>query len=129
MLSDQIVREIVDGTRAALGDKLLSIVLYGSVARGDDGPESDVDIALLVRPELTPEERRAVLFFFSDLWMRTDLFFSPVDIDQNKYDDWVNIVPLYQNIKNEGVVLWNASQTGLPSGEWKKRGKLSSMPA
>ncbi|MBI5883860.1 MAG: nucleotidyltransferase domain-containing protein [Elusimicrobia bacterium] len=31
-----------------LGDSLVSIILYGSVARGDSGPDSDLDILVVV---------------------------------------------------------------------------------
>ena len=33
--------------RAALGDRVDAIVLYGSVARGDAGPDSDVDVLIV----------------------------------------------------------------------------------
>ncbi len=36
-----------------LGDQIVSIVLYGSVARGEAGPESDIDL-LLVLEEASP---------------------------------------------------------------------------
>ena len=109
MLSEQIIHDIVNGTRQLLGDKLRSVVLYGSAARGDNRADSDVDIALLVNPELTREERSALFSFFSDLWMRTDLFFSPIDIEKNKYDTWGDVLPFYQNIRKEGIILWNAA--------------------
>src|SRR5258708_4543244 len=36
-------------TRGAYGDSLLKIVLFGSRARGDAGPGSDVDLAVVLR--------------------------------------------------------------------------------
>ena len=109
MLSEQVIHDVVGGARKTLGDKLSSVVLFGSVARGDAQPESDVDLALLVNRELTREERSEMLSFFSDLWMRTDLFFAPIDIEVGKFESWGHVLPLYQNIRREGIVLWNAA--------------------
>ena len=109
MLPKQMVNSIVKGTRKIVGNKLVSIVLYGSFARGDDEAESDIDLALFISSPLSREEDHALVAFFSDLWMDTDLFFSPLDIEQKKFDQWVNILPFYQNIKNEGIVLWKAA--------------------
>ena len=35
-----------------------SVVLYGSVARGEQGPESDYDVLILVDAPLTRQEER-----------------------------------------------------------------------
>lgn len=42
------VEEFVSRTRAALGENLLDVRLFGSRARGDSQPDSDIDIALIV---------------------------------------------------------------------------------
>ena len=109
MLSEQIIHDVVGGAQKTLGDNLNAVVLFGSVARGDAQPESDVDVALLVNRELTKEERSEMLSFFSDLWMRTDLFFAPIDIEASKFEAWGDVLPFYQNIRREGIVLWNAA--------------------
>lgn len=109
MLTEQIIRDIVKGTKDILGNNLVSVILFGSVARGENEPDSDVDIALLVDQELTKEERTKLFSFFSDLWMCTDLFFSPIDIEKAKYETWNDILPFYQNIRKEGIVLWKAA--------------------
>lgn len=40
---------IVDLLKAGLKDKLVSVVLYGSVARGEAGEGSDIDLLIVVR--------------------------------------------------------------------------------
>ena len=44
LLLDRFVRLV----RETLGDRVISIVLYGSVARGTAGPKSDVDVLLVL---------------------------------------------------------------------------------
>ncbi len=49
--SDPLIRRCAEAIRKAYGPRLAGIVLYGSVARGDDGPESDVDLLVLLDEE------------------------------------------------------------------------------
>ena len=109
MLSNQITADIVDKMRGVFGDKLLSVALFGSVARGDDTPASDVDIALFLRGPMEEPEMNAMLSRFTDMDLKYDRFFSPIDIQQKKYDEWVDVLPFYRNIREEGIVLWKAS--------------------
>ena len=109
-LPENITSEIVEGMRSILGEKLQSVVLYGSVARGDDGPESDVDIALFVREPMTRELIQQVNSYMTDINWNYDRFLSVIDIDQSKYERWIGVLPFYQNIEKDGIVLWKASQ-------------------
>src|SRR3954471_9946896 len=48
---------ILDGARSAaesVGPGLVALWLFGSVARGEDGAESDLDLALVAEPEALP---------------------------------------------------------------------------
>lgn len=46
---DPVLRAAVQAVRAHYGDRVESIVLFGSRARGDHGPESDYDVAVFLR--------------------------------------------------------------------------------
>ena len=45
MFTDEIKEELINGLLEILDDKIESIILYGSVARGDSTAESDIDIS------------------------------------------------------------------------------------
>jgi predicted nucleotidyltransferase len=44
-----ILRELKRSLESVLGDKLVSMVLFGSMARGDYHDKSDMDVAVIVR--------------------------------------------------------------------------------
>jgi hypothetical protein len=61
---ERVVQAVVEACRAVFGDRLVSAVLFGSVARRTPRPDSDVDMLLVVDP-LAPwpaggDELRAV---------------------------------------------------------------------
>jgi predicted nucleotidyltransferase len=53
--------ELVQGLREALGDELVGVYLHGSLALGCFNPAlSDIDLLVITRRPLTPEQRQAV---------------------------------------------------------------------
>lgn len=44
---DRVLAEFVEGLRGVYGDRLITVALFGSRARGDDRPESDVDLLVI----------------------------------------------------------------------------------
>ncbi len=53
---DQIARDIINATVAAVAPE--RIVLFGSRARGDAGPDSDLDLLVVARDSFTPQHTR-----------------------------------------------------------------------
>ncbi len=45
-----LIESLADETQAFYGSRLVSIVLFGSTARGTPGPESDVDVLIVADP-------------------------------------------------------------------------------
>ena len=105
----QVISELVDGILSALQGQVNRIILYGSVARGTESDDSDVDIAVFVPTKLdrTVEDRLSDIIV--DLNLKYDKVFSVIDIDETVYRKWRNVTPFYQNVDREGIVLWTAA--------------------
>ena len=103
------VPEFVDGILNALRGDVIRIVLYGSVARGTQTKDSDIDIALFVPKRLDQETEERLSDFIVDMNLKYDKVFSVIDIDDAVYRKWRGITPFYQNVDKEGIVLWEAA--------------------
>ncbi|TSC94310.1 MAG: Uncharacterized protein Athens101428_353 [Candidatus Berkelbacteria bacterium Athens1014_28] len=57
----KIAKQIKKELKAKLGDKLISVILYGSRARGDFHDESDMDLLILTSKRNNPKTS----FFYS----------------------------------------------------------------
>ena len=101
--------ELTEGILSAIGDSVSAIMLYGSSARGTATNESDVDIAVMVRKALSKEEENRLDDLIVDLNLKYDKVFSVVDIADDEYQKWKNIVPFYKNVSSEGIILWKTT--------------------
>ena len=108
-LSPEIQKKIVDGLLELFGDNIDSIILYGSVARGDDGPESDVDVAVIVKKKIGGNKYDRFAEWNGELDIEYEKRFSIIDIDKEKFDRFKNLLFFYINIQREGIVLWQAA--------------------
>ena len=109
MLTESMTNELVTALREILGPRISAIVLYGSVARGDQTPDSDVDIALILREPMSGEERERMISRLVDLDWKYDRAFSVNDIEESRFEEWADVLPYYRAIRREGVVLWKAA--------------------
>ena len=41
--------------------------------------------------------------------LKYDKVFSVIDVNVNKFDKWAAVLPFYQNVDREGIVLWTAA--------------------
>lgn len=90
------------------GSTLDKIVLYGSYARGEETPESDVDIAVILKPGNTEEMHDKMVDIVVDYELDLALTLSVVTIDYNQYSEWNKTLPFYKNVEKEGIILWKA---------------------
>lgn len=82
-LDKKITGELVAGILNVIEEKVIRIVLYGSVAIGTDTKESDVDVALLLTKSMDQNEEERLSEFIVDLNLKYDKVFSVIDIEYN----------------------------------------------
>lgn len=104
----EIMQKLILGLSDIFTDNLNSIILYGSVARGTETSESDVDIAVIVGP-YTKAMHEQMTDLIVDLELEYDKVLSVLLIDYEKFKEWEDILPFYKNIKKEGITLWPAA--------------------
>ncbi len=110
MLSEMMKDELVHGLREIFHENMRMIILYGSVAREEATPESDIDIAIIMREEDIDEKTKEKFFEWSaDMDLKYDRVFSIIDIPEERLKKWGKILPFYKNVQEEGIVLWKAA--------------------
>lgn len=104
----EILKRYVNDIQELYGSRLKSVILYGSYARGDFKPNSDIDIMILV--DLADEEIRKRGRLLSDLTFDYnfdhDLEIIPIVKNLEHFNKWVRSYPFYNHIKKEGVELY-----------------------
>lgn len=92
-------------TREAAGPRVLGVVVYGSVARGEAGPESDVD--LLVRWDGDEREGRETIDpIAGDIFVRTGVLLSPYVVGTPHWDRLQAIGSLFlASVQREGTLV------------------------
>ena len=102
-----IVYRFSQEVKRMLGESLRRIIVYGSYARGDYHENSDVDIMILVK--MSDEEIRAVkndIYYLAfDVEMNTGIQLSPIIKNEAQYEYWVDTLPFYRNVRDEGVIV------------------------
>ena len=107
----RLIERYVDSIQKIYGSHLKKVILYGSCARGDDNPDSDVDLMILV--DLSVEEAEAFWDSLSELGfeynVRYDIWMMPVVKNIVHFKKWSAVYPFYYNVEREGVSLYDAS--------------------
>jgi len=103
----KIAKEIKHEIKKKLGDKLISVTLYGSRARGDFHDESDMDLFLLTKRQIkvnTPEEKKISNTTYKFM-LKYGFMVSAIAYSQYKYNRYKKYMPLLHWVGKEGIEL------------------------
>ena len=102
-----IIYQFSQQLKDIMGSKLTKVIVYGSYARGDYNSSSDVDVMILVKMsdnEIKKIENQVYDLAF-DIEMDTGVDISPIIKNEEQYEYWLDTLPFYKNISDEGVLL------------------------
>lgn len=80
------------------------LILFGSQARGQADPESDVDLLVLVEDGISSQQQKAIHDAIYEVSLDYDVVISAIILKKSQWNSPISMVlPLYQNIEREGV--------------------------
>lgn len=107
----QLIQLYVSNIHDIYGSHLRQIILYGSYARGDFRPDSDIDIMILL--DLSDIDIKKYRHQLSDMTfdfnMDYDVDIKPIAKNEEHYRKWIDNYPFYSNVNREGVRLYVAA--------------------
>lgn len=86
--------------------EISKVILFGSIARGDSDPESDIDL-LVVTANGDQKLKDEISMAGFDVILKTEIILSPLVMDEETYE-WHKKYrdPLYNSIQKDGIDLW-----------------------
>jgi predicted nucleotidyltransferase len=100
---DERLKRIKSALKDAFGPRFHSVILYGSEARGQAAPDSDIDVMVLLTSQQSYwDDVRTAIDATYPLVLDNDgrpISVKPIPVDEYEAQEW----PLYQAVKEEGI--------------------------
>ena len=113
----KLMKELKEGLLRIYGDKMKAIYLYGSYARGQATPESDLDVLVVLHKDKQPIQSyiggpgdirwKKLVDAAIDSMVNKGPFVSVLVIGEDVFQSGFSIS---QAAREEGLVLWTAKQ-------------------
>lgn len=98
----KILKEFRRSAEKLYGQKLKSIILYGSWARGDNREESDIDILVVLKGNIIPgKEIDRMIDIITEINLKYGILISVYPVSEKNYST-VNS-PLLINVRQESI--------------------------
>ena len=82
------------------------VILYGSEARNEARPDSDIDLLILVDGDkLTLQQEDAITTPLYELELQTGVTISPIVMLKKQWENRPMVTPFYLNVMKEGIRL------------------------
>ena len=103
-----ILHDVKLEVRQLLGDKLMALILYGSYARNEQNPESDIDTMILVddSEDGLRNFRYLIADVMGELTIKYGILISLTEVTYNRFVDFLEVLPFYKNINEEGIEIY-----------------------
>lgn len=82
------------------------VVLYGSRVRGDNKPESDYDLLILIDGEVTLEREDLICRQLYPVGLETGKVLSAMVYSRQQWNSPLyQVMPFHENVEREGIIL------------------------
>jgi len=90
------------GLEALYGERLSRVILFGSRARGEARPDSDIDVVVVLRGDLdVGEEIERTSYLHQEICLEHELVVGPIFLSERDFQERRS--PLLGNIRREGI--------------------------
>lgn len=98
----EVARAVAADLAAKYGERLRGVIVFGSVARGDNTDESDIDLLVLldrIDNDVAEGDRLSDFAFENIMRLERDIFAMAATEDELAHSG----KPLFRNIRREGI--------------------------
>jgi uncharacterized protein len=100
---EKITKDIPDQVKEAVHqmDEEAEIILFGSRARGDCGPDSDWDFLILLKDKLTSEKEELIRNRIYDIELESEEVITSIIEQRSEWEKYEETL-IYKNIEEQG---------------------------
>jgi len=104
---NKIIEELCVNMASLFPQDQIEAILFGSYARGDAEPGSDIDVLILVdasRQDISARNWQ-VGDLAAEFLLDYGIVVSPIVENRDYFNKYVDVLPFYRNVEREGVRL------------------------